>query len=194
MSREWLKQNAPSHTARGNGAGLMPGAPSEVGGPGGEGASDTPYLSPSLQVFPWWYYPPEGSSYFYVDAPNQVVAAGVQNQVLTDSIFRVRDGQRAVITSIALVVQLPTATDDFFYTMRRNNGPVQGMDRLRNFALPANAAVRDLNGYTIRLQPGDEISWTVTNNGVAAVTVGVSYIGWNTMVTDIERVSQGIKY
>lgn len=190
MSKEWLRQNAPSHTARGNGAGLMPGAPSEVGGNG----SSAPYLTPSLNIFPWWYYPPEGSSYFYRSTPNQTIAAGAQNILLTDSEFIVGDGQRAVITSIALIVQLPTVLDDFFYTMRRNGGPIDGLDRLRNFALPANASVVDLNGYTIRLQPGDVITWTVTNNGAAARDVSVKYIGWNTMLTDIERVSQGIKY
>lgn len=193
MSREWLRQNAPSHTARGNGAGLMPGAPSEVGGPGG-GESSAPYLTPSLQIFPWWYYPPEASSYFYRSTPNQSIAALAQNVALTDSEFTVRDGQRAVITSIALIVQAPTVNDDFFYTMLRNGGPVEGVDRLRNFALPANAAVVDLNGYTIRLQPGDRISWTVTNNGAAARIVSVKYFGWNTMIPEIERITQGIKY
>lgn len=188
MSIREMMVNAPSAVNRG-GAGLMGGAPSMGGGDGG-GALP----SPQLIIFPWWYVPPTSSTYFYRDTGNQVVPVGAVNQLLAGSEFVVGAGTRAVVQSIALVVQLPVVTDDFIYTMRRNGGPVQGLDAIRNFALPANASVRDLNGYNLQFQPGDTVSWTVTNFGAAAVTVGVSYLGYSVMIPEIERVSQGINY
>lgn len=189
MSIRDLMANAPSFTSRGNGAGLIPGAPSMGGEEGGGEA-----LRPTMVIFPWWYVPPTSSTYFYRDSGNQVVAPGAVNQVLAGSELIVGPATRAVVQSIALVVQVPTVADDFIYTMRRNGGPVQGLDALRNFQLPANASVRDLNGYTLQFQPGDSITWTVSNFGAAAVTVGVSYLGYAVMIPEIERVSQGINY
>jgi hypothetical protein len=174
------------------------GFPSPNGGAALEGRDvgvAAPAAMPALQVFPWWYYPASGSQYFYRDTrPNQVVAAGAQNQLLTDSELVIGRGQRGVIVGIALTVQAPTIADDFFYTLLRNNAPVSGLDRLRNFAVVANAAVRDFNGYSLQLEPADQMSWTVTNNGAAAVTVGVSYFGWQTMVTEIDRIQKGANY
>lgn len=160
----------------------------------GGGGGDVPAVAPpALQIFPWWYYPPQGSQYIYIDTGNQLVAAGAQNFLLPNSGLQVNAAEQAVIVGVSLVVQTPTQADDFYYTMLRNGGPVSGLDRLRNFPITANAAVRDFNGYTIRLKAGDRISWTVSNAG-AAVTVGVSYLGWRTNQSDIARLDQGANY
>lgn len=169
------------------------------GAMGGGGGGDAPPPAASLQVFPWWFYPPPAATYFYVDSlaatgASQVIAAGAQDVRVDGSAFIVEDGDRAVIVAIALVTQLPLAADDFTWALKRNGGIVQGLGQLRNFAVPANAAVREFSGYAIKLEPGDEVEWFVTNNGAAPVTVSVNYQGWRAAVNEIERIQQGVNY
>lgn len=154
---------------------------------------------PSLQVFPWWYYPLPASQYLYVDsfdangAP-QIIAPGAVDVVVAGTEFRVLDGQRAVITGIALGVNVPTAADDYFFTLKRNNGAIEGVRRLRNFSVAANASVREFGGFAIKLEPNDVVQWTVTNSGAAPISIFLSYQGWMTSVNDIARVEQGSNY
>ena len=175
---------------------LPSGAGGVSGAGGGVGEGMTPPPPPTLQVFPWWFYPAPASQYFYVDTLDdagaaQVIAPGAQNVALAGAQLRVNKNERAVIVSISLVAQLPTPTDNYFFTLLRNGGPVEGLRRLRNFAVAANASVRDFAGFAVKLEPGDLMTWTVTNNGGAAVTVALNYQGWRTNVNEIERIQQG---
>lgn len=183
------KFDAPSLTA---GAGA-------TGGMGVGGASDdAPAPAPTLQITPWWQNPPPSSQYFYVDSfeasgAYQSVAAGTSASILGSSL-QINEGERAVISGISLVVDAPLATDNYYWTLLRNGGPVEGLNRLRNFSIAANGAVRPFNGYVIKLDPRDLVEWTVTNNGGAAVSVSISYFGWRASIAEIARVQQGINY
>lgn len=175
-----------------------------VGGRGGGGGfdgggGDVPPPPPTLQVFPWWFYPPPASTYFYVDTLNalgasQVAPPGASDLAVQGAGFIVNDGDRAVIVGISLVTQSPTAADNYFFTLKRNGGPVQGADRLRNFAVVANASVRDFSGYAIKLEPGDEVSWSITNLGLNPITFNLNYQGWRSSLNEIERIQQGVNY
>lgn len=174
--------------------------PAGGGGGAGAGFGDAPPAPPpTLQVFPWWYYPPPASQYVYVDSlaatgAAQVVVAGGQDVVVAGTQFAVVDGQRAVITGIAIGVQTPLPTDNYFFTLKRNNGPIEGVRALRNFPVAANASVREFGGFAIKFEPRDSIEWTVTNNGANPVTIFLSYQGWIASVNEIERIQQGNNY
>jgi hypothetical protein len=166
------------------------------GGFGGGGASTEPSAIPTLQVFPWWYYPLDASQYIYVDTldaagVSQVIPAGAQNVPLLGSELQVNQGEVAVIVAIALVVQVPTAADNYFFTLRRNSGPVEGLRRLRNFSVAANASVREFGGYAVQLSPSDLVDFTCTNNGAAPVTIALNYQGWRSSALAVEKQKNG---
>lgn len=165
-------------------------------GGGGGGGSAEPSAIPTLQVFPWWYYPLDASQYIYVDTldatgASQVIPAGAQNVPLLGSDLQIGQGEVGVIVAIALVVQVPTAADNYFFTMLRNSGPVEGLRRLRNFAVAANASVREFGGYAIQLSPSDLVSFTCTNNGAAPITISINYQGWRSSSIAVEKQKNG---
>lgn len=178
--------------------------PSHATGPGGSlgvgpSGAEVPPPAASLQVFPWWYYPLPSSQYIYVDTFNaagtpQTIAAGAQAVLLAGSQMQVNVGERAVIVAIAVMIQSSLATDNYFFTMLRNGGPVEGLRQLRNFAIAANGAVREFGGYAVKLSDGDSVSWTVTNNGAAPIVVSLSYQGWRASADEISRFQQGVNY
>lgn len=177
---------------------------SRVGGGGGSpgaggGGMGEPSLVPALQIKPWYEQPFPSSQYIYVDTfaqtgAAQVVAAGAQDVLMAGSEYVVPSGDNAVISAVSLLVQASLPTDNYFFTMLRNGSPVQGLDRLRNFSIAANGAVREYAGYAVKLEPNDFITWRVTNNGGAAVSVAVSYQGWTSAKAEIERIQGGTPF
>lgn len=175
---------------------VVGGRPTGGGFGGGEASAAPP---PTLQVFPWWFYPPPASQYFYVDSldstgASQVIPALTSDVRVAGTRINVLTGERAVIVGVSLVVQSPTATDNYFFTLKRNGGPVQGVNKLRNFAIVANGAVRDFGGFAIKLEPGDEVEWFVSNAGAAPITINLNYQGWRVATNEIERIQQGVNY
>lgn len=163
----------------------------------GSGGVEVPPPMPSLQIKPWWEQPFPSSQYIYVDTfaatgAAQVVPSLAQSVLMVGSEYQVPSGDNAVISAVSLLVQSSLATDNYFFTMLRNGSPVQGLDRLRNFSIAANGAVREYAGYAVKLEPNDIVQWTVTNNGGAAVSVSVSYQGWTAAKAEIERIQGGL--
>ncbi|MFA6118258.1 MAG: hypothetical protein WC729_30005 [Sphingomonas sp.] len=174
--------------------GTSDGVVSPASGAAAPGASASGEEQVALNIFPWWLYGPEGSEFFYVDTGVQTIPVGGVATLLANSALTVGKGRVGVIVTLALLVQTPAATDDFFYTMLRNSGPETGLDRLRNFPVASAFSLRELSGYVIRLKPQDAITWTVTNSGPAARDVSVSYIGWTVPESEVRRIQRGVNY
>jgi hypothetical protein len=181
-----------------------PGVAGYGGGNGGGGlgvglpGAEIPPPAPSLQVFPWWLYPPPSGQYFYVDSfaatgAAQVIPAGT-TAILAGSDLTINQGERGIIAGIALMTQNTLPTDNYFFTLLRNGGPVEGVRNLRSFSIAANGVAREYGGFVIKLQPADRVEWSVTNNGGAPVSVSVSYQGWRAATAEIERMQGGINY
>lgn len=174
----------------GTDGGVVSSAPGDASGAGGSNGGE----GTTLNIFPWWLYGPQGTEFFYVDSQVQTIAAGASDTLLANSELNIGKGRLGVIVSIALLIQSPAATDDFFYTMKRNGGPEPGLDRLRNFPVASAFSLRELNGYVIRLASQDRISWSISNPGAAARDVSVSYIGWTVPETEARRIQRGVNY
>lgn len=162
-------------------------------------AGESQPIVPSLQVAPWWQQPLPSSQFVYGDSLQatgtvQVVPNGGIITVLAGTAFQVPSSFKAVITNVTLLVQSSTPTDNFFFTFRRNQGPIEGLRQLRTFPIAGNGTVRPFNGYVVRLDSGDLFDCTVTNSGPAAVSVSVSYLGWIAAQSEIERFQSSFNY
>lgn len=170
-----------------------PGAGDAPPGPSSFAGGNVTRPVPTLAISPWWEQPLPSSQFIYQDTLNttgaaQSVAAGASDVLLIGSEYQVPSTFRGVITGFALLVQASLATDNFYFTFKRNGGPIQGLDRLRTFPIASNGVVREFGGYAIRLQQGDRVAVAVTNPGLAAVLVTVSYLGWIAASAEIERI------
>jgi hypothetical protein len=71
-----------------------------------------------------------------------------------------------------------TINQDITFTLRVNDGPVEGYDNWQFPPGAANFVVQNITGVSLKLPVGARVDVLVTNNNANAFTVGAKIAGW----------------
>ena len=175
--------------------------------PGGAASlgMDAPSPSPSagasgptsavVSVFPWWMFKSESSQAWYQANLNFALAANTSNLVVTNFSFQCPPSCKLVLKMFEIQVTSPTTAITVFCTLLRNGQPINGWNNVR--FNPSNAATLLLpfNDVNEILQENETLTASFTNQNIAtAWTVGIVAAGWYTLLSEITRLSGGVRY
>ena len=149
---------------------LFPQNFSEPSGP----AATSPLVR---NVYPPWVYKLPVSVDFNVNVFNSALLGVAGNTVIPVS-FTLPPTFVGYLQIFGIYVLNPTASQDVTFTLRINQGPVQGWDNIKFPPGVANFVVQNFGDLQVRIPDGGVVDVLVTNNSANAWTVGAKIAGW----------------
>lgn len=150
-----------------------------------EGPADT---SPLVRnVYPPWVYKLPMSQDFNVNVFSSALAGAAAATVIPVS-FTLPPTFVGYCQIFGIYILSPLATQDVTFTLRVNQGPIQGWDNIKFPPGAANFVVQNFADLQVRLPDSAVLDVLVTNNNANAWTVGAKIAGWYHPQSEEQRI------
>lgn len=137
-------------------------------------AQDAP---PVRNIFPPWVYKLPASQDFNSNRFDLALAAAAGATVIPVT-FDMPPTFVGYLQIFGIYILSPTALQDITFTLRINNGPVQGWDNIKFPPGVANFVVQNFGDLQVPIPDSAHVDVLVTNNNANAFTVGAKIAGW----------------
>lgn len=138
-------------------------------------------------IYPPWIYKLPMSVDFNENNFSTALA-GVIGTTVIPVTFSVPATFVGYIQIFGIYILNPTASQDVTFTLRINQGPVQGWDNIQFPPGVANFVVQNFGDLQVRLPDGATVDVLVTNNSANAWTIGAKIAGWYHPYSEEKRI------